>query len=99
MVPLRLCKATLVAAISLFFLIVVANNITDYDSNYEFVRHVLSMDDTFPHNSELWRSLPYPILFQIFYAGIILTEAVSALLCGYGAYRLAKTSRLSGSAF
>ena len=38
---LRVSKAVLVFAIALFYTILVLNNITDYGSNYEFVRHVL----------------------------------------------------------
>ena len=41
---LRVSKAVLVFAIALFYTILVLNNITDYGSNYEFVRHVLTMD-------------------------------------------------------
>ena len=43
---LRVSKAVLVFAIALFYTILVLNNITDYGSNYEFVRHVLMMDST-----------------------------------------------------
>jgi predicted small integral membrane protein len=46
----RVSKAVLVFAIALFYTILVLNNITDYDSNYEFVRHVLMMDSTLPGN-------------------------------------------------
>jgi predicted small integral membrane protein len=49
---LRVSKAILVFAIALFYTILVLNNITDYGSNYEFVRHVLMMDSTFPGNHE-----------------------------------------------
>ena len=37
---LRVSKAVLVFAIALFYTILVLNNITNYGSNYEFVRHV-----------------------------------------------------------
>src|SRR5277367_6419355 len=47
---LRVSKAVLVSGIALFYTILVLNNITDYGSNYEFVRHVLMMDSTFPGN-------------------------------------------------
>jgi len=39
---LRVSKAVLVFAIALFYMILVLNSITDYGSNYEFVRHVLT---------------------------------------------------------
>lgn len=45
---LRLTKAILVAALSAFCLMVAYGNLADYGSNYTFVRHVLSMDTTFP---------------------------------------------------
>jgi predicted small integral membrane protein len=48
--PERLVKIALVAAIALYLGIVTLNNLTDYGSNFEFVRHVLSMDTTFPDN-------------------------------------------------
>jgi Predicted small integral membrane protein (DUF2165) len=47
---LRVSKAVLVFAIAVFYTILVLNNITDYGSNYEYVRHVLMMDSTFPGN-------------------------------------------------
>ncbi len=45
---LRVSKAVLVFAIALFYTILVLDNITDYGSNYEFVRHALMMDSTLP---------------------------------------------------
>src|ERR1700732_4293772 len=53
---LRVYKAVLVFAIALFYTILVLNNITDYGSNSEFVRHVLMMDSTFPGNHLMWRA-------------------------------------------
>src|ERR1700745_1152127 len=52
---LRVSKAILVFAIALFYTILVLNNITDYGSTYEFFRHVLMMDSTFPGNHGMWR--------------------------------------------
>ena len=53
----RVSKAVLVFAIALFYTILVLDNITDYDSNYQFVRHVLMMDSTFPGNHGMWRAV------------------------------------------
>ena len=41
---LRATKLLLVFGVAVFYSLVVFNNITDYDSDYEFVRHVLMMD-------------------------------------------------------
>jgi predicted small integral membrane protein len=48
MIEARIAKATMVASLALFALLVTFDNLTDYDTNYAFVRHVLSMDTTFP---------------------------------------------------
>ena len=85
---IRLAKIALVAAAALFLLIVVFNNLTDYDSNYQFVRHVLSMDTTFTGNKCLWRALPGPTIHHAFYASIILWEFVSGTVLAAGAWKL-----------
>jgi predicted small integral membrane protein len=99
MLILRLCKAALVGAVGLFFFVVALDNLTDYGSNFQFVQHVLSMDDTFPGNAEMWRALHYPFIYHIFYISIILTESTCATLCCYGAYRLFKASQASPRVF
>ena len=38
----RLAKIVMVLGLSAFAFMVTFNNITDYDSNFEFVKHVLS---------------------------------------------------------
>ena len=51
----RISKIALLAGLALFYTLVVFNNLTDFDSNYQFVRHVLSMDTTFPGNQCMYR--------------------------------------------
>jgi len=46
----RMAKTLLLAGIGIFYALVVFNNLTDLDSNYQFVRHILVMDSTFPGN-------------------------------------------------
>ena len=50
MLIVRLSKIAMTAALAAFAFIVTFNNLVDYNSNYEFVKHVLSMDTTFPGN-------------------------------------------------
>jgi predicted small integral membrane protein len=87
---LRLCKTVIIALSAVFLLIVVFNNLTDPNSNYQFVRHVLSMDTTFPGNTLMYRSIRAPILHKAFYASIIAWEALTCALIGAGALRLWK---------
>src|ERR1700730_1998332 len=96
---LRVSKAVLVFAIALFYTILVLNNITDYGSNYEFVRHVLMMDSTFPGNHGMWRAINSPVVHTVFYIGIITWESVTMLLCWWGGVRLLKSYRADAAQF
>jgi len=49
-VIIRLIKAMVCLAVALFGLLVAADNVIDYSTNFEFVQHVLSMD-TIPTNA------------------------------------------------
>jgi len=96
---LRVSKAVLVFAIALFYMILVLNSITDYGSNYEFVRHVLMMDSTFPGNHGMWRAVNSPPIHTAFYIGIIAWESVTMLLCWWAGVRLLKSYRADGAQF
>ena len=87
---LRLAKVLLVFGVAVFYTLVVFNNITDYGSNYEFVRHVLMMDSTLPNNHGMWRAINSPGVHTAFYLSIIAWEFVTMLLCWWGGFRLAK---------
>ena len=89
----RLCKIVLTANSVLFLALVVFNNTADYDSNYHFVQHVLSMDTTFPGNRLMNRSIGAPIVHKLFYATIIGWEALCFALIGAGAIKLWKARR------
>jgi len=95
----RLCKALLLAAMAFFFTLIVFNNTTDFDSNYQFVRHVLMMDSTFPGNHGMWRAIHTPWMHVAFYVGIIVWEALNAVLCWWGAIALLRALRGSDAAF
>jgi predicted small integral membrane protein len=90
---IRTCKIIVTALSSAFLLIVVFNNLTDPNSNYQFVRHVLSMDTTFPGNTLMYRSIHAPILHKAFYASIIAWETLCCVLIGAGTLRLWKARR------
>src|SRR5271154_746816 len=95
----RAAKILLLAGVALYYTLVVFNNLTDFDSNYQFVRHVLSMDSTFPGNHGLWRALPSPALHLAFYFGIIAWEIASAILLWWSVVRLLRALRTSAVAF
>ena len=89
----RAAKALLVLAIALLYTLVVFNNLTIYDTNYQFVRHVLMMDSTFPGGHVMWRALNSPVWHTAFYLCIILWEIVTMLLCWWGGIRLLRELR------
>jgi predicted small integral membrane protein len=95
----RTAKMLLVAGVALFYSLVVFNNLTDFDSNYQFVRHVLSMDSTFPGNHGMWRALPSPAFHMAFYLGIIAWEIVTTVLLWWGAVRLLRKMKYSAAVF
>jgi predicted small integral membrane protein len=95
----RGAKLLLVAGIALFYTLVVFNNLTDFNSNYQFVRHVLMMDSTFPGNQGMWRALPSPNIQFAFYLSIIGWEIATTILLWWGAIRLMRALRLPAAAF
>lgn len=84
----RSAKLLLMAGIALFYTLVVFNNTTDFDSNYQFVRHVLMMDTTFPGNKGMWRALNAQGWHLTFYFTIILWEIVTMILSWWGVVAL-----------
>ena len=81
---IRLAKVAVIAALAAFALIVAYNNVFNYNSNYQFVRHVLSMDTTFPDSALRPRAIDSETLCAA-YAVIISTEASTGLLLALGA--------------
>jgi predicted small integral membrane protein len=96
---LRAAKTSLVFAVALYYSLVVLDNLTDYNSNYQFVRHVLMMDSTFPGNHGMWRALNRPAWQTAFYLAIIAWEILTMLLCWWGGLRLARALRATAAEF
>jgi predicted small integral membrane protein len=96
---LRTVRILLVFGVAIFYTLVVFNNITDYNSNYQFVRHVLMMDSTFPGNRGMWRAINTPLFHTAFYVSIISWEAITMLLCWWGGIRMASARAASVATF
>ena len=80
MLAVRLVKTSMVASTALFALLVAFNNMVDYGSNYEFVRHVLSMDATFPGNALMARAVTSPAAWNGAFWTIILLESTTGVV-------------------
>ncbi|HVU42128.1 MAG TPA: DUF2165 domain-containing protein [Xanthobacteraceae bacterium] len=99
MLVVRVAKIVLIAALAAFAFVVTYDNIADYNSNYEFVRHVLSMDTTFPNNALMHRAITDPRLWTAAYIIIIATEALTSLLLIVGALALLALINAPAAAF
>ncbi len=98
MIP-RLAKIALVAGVAFFYSLIVFNNLTDFDSNYQFVRHVLMMDSTFTGNRGMWRAIQSPAIHLAFYLSIIAWEIATAILLWWGAVQMLRTRRAAARIF
>jgi predicted small integral membrane protein len=85
MVLIRLAKVAMIGSLAAYAFIVAYDNVVDYGSNYEFVRHVLSMDTTFPGNALSHRAITNESVSRVAYALIIAMEGSTALLLAVGA--------------
>ena len=93
MIALRAAKVVMVAAIALFASLVAFGNLTDYNTNFVFVEHVLSMDTIFPFSTIQYRAITNPTLHQAAYASSSLPGVVIAVLCWIGAAALVRQLR------
>jgi len=91
----RFSKLLMVAGLAAFALIVTFDNITDYGTNYQFVRHVLSMDTTFVGNALMYRSISQPALWSIAYILIIGAEGACGVLLTGGSVAMLRNLRAS----
>ena len=96
---LRIAKVALVFAVAFFYSLVVLNNLADYDSNYQCVRHVLMMESTFPGNRGMWRAINSPKWHTVFYLSIIAWETVTMILCWLGGFLMAGAMREGSTVF
>ena len=99
MIEIRITKIVMVASLALFALLVTFDNLTDYDTNYAFVWHVLSMDTTFPGNALLYRHITSPALWQVGYALIIVGEGLFGIALAVATISLAWRLRSDGVHF
>lgn len=84
----RLTQVFVVLALAIFATLVFLGNVMDYDSNYQYVKHVLSMDTTFEGNKLMWRVITNEGLITAAYWGIILVEGVIAVLAWISGVRM-----------
>jgi predicted small integral membrane protein len=99
MILIRLAKIATIAALAAYAFIVAYDNIVDYGSNYEFVKHVLSMDTTFPGNALTHRAIVNEKVWRAAYTLIIAIEGLTAVLLVLGTFALLKRLKAPAEVF
>lgn len=99
MLEARIAKIIMVASLAAFAFLVTFDNLTDYGTNFEFVRHVLSMDTTFPGNALLYRRVTSPALWNAAYCLIIFGEGLTGLALAGAAVALLRQLRSRAERF
>jgi predicted small integral membrane protein len=95
----RVAKLLLLVSIAFLYALVVFNNLTDFGSNAQFVRHVLLMDTTLPGNHGMWRAISSPTVDLVVYLTIIVWETITTILLSWGSLRLMRALRLPAAEF
>jgi predicted small integral membrane protein len=98
---LAMAAAVVVAINGLYMLLVAIGNIFDYQTNFDFVNHVLRMDTTNFGAGEgvgldpdvMWRAITNETLITIAYIGVIIWETVAAAVLLYATYLWIKSSK------
>jgi predicted small integral membrane protein len=94
---IRLAKLAATAGLGTFFLTVALGNVTDYDTNWQFVRHVLAMDTTFHSPALMWRAVTDETLQRLAYHLIIAWELATGVVLVLAAVLM--TARLTQPGF
>jgi predicted small integral membrane protein len=96
---LRISKIAVLFIIAANITIVVWNNLVDYNSNYIFISHVMSMDTTYPDNALMSRSVTSSFWWNFCYILVILTELIMAVICWIGFVKLIKNRKETSEVF
>ena len=96
MTETRIVKIVMVGSLAL---LVTFDNLIDYETNYAFVRHVLSMETTPPGNTLVHRSIASPSFWRTAYALIIASEGATALGFAGGAALLLRHLHTQAACF
>jgi predicted small integral membrane protein len=84
----RLGVSTMTIGSGLYCLIVTFNNVSDYGTNFQFVKHVLEMDTIFPNSNVMYRSIHQDWFHHLAYCFIISLEGAISSFLLFGAYQI-----------
>lgn len=98
---IRLSKIIIVLTVGALAAAVVWGNATDYNSNFQFISHVMSMDSKPSHlgRSIEYRAITSMYVHHITYIFVIAMEAFIAICALRGAYNMWQTRKQDGHMF
>ena len=96
---IRLLKIIFSFAAAFYMTLVVLNNVTDPDANYQFVRGVFSMENIFSGETNRWRALSADGLVLMGFIFIVSLEAIIALLLWRGSFGMLRSQNASNEAY
>lgn len=96
---MRTVKILGTASMGLMLGLFAFGNLTDYNVNFQFVRHVLSMDTIFPDSGIGYRAITAPWAHHLAYALVIATQVVASAATWVGAWRMWKERHAPVAAF
>ena len=98
---IRYSKIIILFSIGALGALVTFGNITDYDSNFQFVAHVLSMDSRMQGlgDSITYRAITSPFMHHLSYIFVIAFEGLLSILALAGSYKMFKARKDSAKDF
>lgn len=93
----RLAKAIAVGCFGLMALLAAFDNIVDYDSNFPYIQHVLSMDTVFEESTLKSRAITSKRAQIAAFVSIIASELVCGVLCLWSAVQLVRAREDAGA--
>jgi predicted small integral membrane protein len=85
---MKLIKIVLVAGVALFLTLAVLGNVMMSDVAIGAVKTAVGMETTFKHPAVMWRAITNPVWVYVIFGCIVLSEAIAAVLCWTGTFRL-----------
>ena len=89
---IRYSKILILFSVGALGALVTFGNITDYNSNFQFVVHVLSMDSRMQGlgDSIMYRSITSQLIHHFAYICVIILEALISIFALLGSYKMYK---------
>lgn len=95
----RFFQVIAIVGCGLLSLFISFGNITDYWTNFEFVKHVMLMDTIFPESSIKYRAIQNPFFHHFAYIFIIVTESLMTFFFLRGSFRMYRSINSDQSIF